>query len=293
MKVSVLIPAYNCQDTIYNCIRSIRKQTYTDIEIIIVNDGSTDETAQRLNNYAKYFKKQLKVIHSEHQGVAVARNTAISHATGDYIFFVDADDWIHENTIEEMINKAVGLDADVVICGNDLDYGIKFKNCVRREMIPNRRMVLKYLLKDTKVRNFAWGKLYRKSLWNNITFPNGKFFEDVATIHKVLIKSMKTVIIPNIFYHYESNNKNSITYSLRPNILPNMIESFSCQAENVLEFDPTLEKEVSRMMLRNKAIVIISLLRHKELKKETIKKIFPKTKYKVINGNSDLLNKTQ
>lgn len=297
MKVSVLIPAYNCQDTIYNCIRSIRKQTYENIEIIVVDDGSTDETSRRLDNYEKYFKNKLKVIHNSHQGVAETRNIAIDYATGEYIFFVDADDWINEHTIEKMVNKAIEHNADVVICGNDLNVGVKRKNNIKSELAPNRRMVLKYLLQDNKVRNFSWGKLYKKSSWKGITFPKGRIFEDVATIHKILIESKKTLIIPDTFYHYNTNRKNSITYSLRTNILTDMMYAFTIQAKDICEFDPTLEKECKHMMLRNRIIAIISLIRHGDLNKEIINKIFLKNKVKKYDANllrnSDLLNKTQ
>lgn len=262
MKVSVLVPVYNSEDTIYNCIRSIMKQTYQDFEIIVANDGSTDLTESRLEKYKKHFANKLHVYHCDHQGVAATRNTLLKHATGDYIMFVDADDMISENILEVMVNKLEHYQSDVVVCGNDFNGVFGLKNTVEKEMIPSRREVMKYLLKDTKIRNFSWGKLYRRSIWDGIYFPLGELFEDVSTVHKVLIKSKKTVIIPDILYHYNVQSKGSITHSLRTEILPYMIQSFESQARNILEFDPTLEKEVKRMLARNKLIALLSLVRH-------------------------------
>ncbi|MEG0076785.1 glycosyltransferase family 2 protein [Anaerorhabdus sp.] len=274
MKISVLIPAYNCQDTIYNSIRSAIKQTYKNIEIIVVNDGSTDNTAVRLDQYVKHYNNQLRVVHAEHLGVSAARNRLLYEASGDYVFFLDADDFINPDTIESMVNVVNKTNAEVVVCGNDLQGVFGLKNSVHSQICPNRREVLKYLLKDRSVRNYAWGKLVKKELWKGIEFPVNMVFEDIATVHKVLIKSQKTVLIPSIHYHYNVSSTGSITYGLKPVIIQDMLKACAMQAENILEFDPTLRNEVKRMLLRNKLIATLSLLRNFQFHIEPIREIF-------------------
>ncbi|SJZ69706.1 glycosyltransferase family 2 protein [Anaerorhabdus furcosa] len=274
MKVSILIPAYNSQDTIYTSIRSAIKQTYKDLEVIVVDDGSTDNTKVRLNQYAKHYNNQLRVIQASHMGVSAARNRLLYEARGEYVFFLDADDFISPETIESMMKVVEKTSAEVVVCGNDLQGVFGIKNCVHSQICPNRREVLKYLLKDRSVRNYAWGKLMKKELWNQVEFPINKVFEDIATVHKVLIKSKKTVIIPSIYYHYNVASTGSITYGLKPEILNDMMEACRIQAENILEFDPTLKPEVNRMLLRNKVIAAMSLLKNYQFNKEALRKIF-------------------
>lgn len=286
MKVSVLIPVYNGEDTIYSCIRSVIKQTYRDFEIIVVNDGSTDLTKDRLDKYQKHFEGKLRIIHCPHQGVAKARNELLDYATGDAIMFVDADDMIREDMLEIMVHKLIQTESDVAICGNDFDGVFGLKSTVDREIIPTRRDVMKYILKDHQIRNFSWGKLYRKEVWKGIRFPEGELFEDVSTIHRVLMKSKKTVLIPDVLYHYNLRSKNSITHSLRTEILPYMIQSFENQARNIMEFDPTLHREIKRMLIRNKMIAFMSLVRHFDFDKKVLAMIFKKENLKLtINKN--------
>lgn len=274
MKISILIPAFNCQDTIYSCIRSVIKQTYHNIEIVVVNDGSTDNTGMRLDQYAKHYNNQLRIMHTKHLGVSETRNRLLYESSGDYVFFIDADDWISPETIETMVKVVNKTKADVVVCGNDMQGVFGIKNCVVSQSCPNRREVLKYLLRDRSLRNYAWGKLIKRELWNNIEFPVGKVFEDIATIHKVLIKSNKTVLIPSIFYHYNIHSKDSIAYGLKPEILSDMMEACAIQASNILEFDPTLEYEVKKMLFRNKMIALFSLFRTLDFDGKLIKKIY-------------------
>lgn len=274
MKISILIPVYNSQDTIYSSIRSAIKQTYKDIEIIVLDDGSTDNTGVRLDQYVKHYNNQLRVVHASHQGVASARNRLLAEAKGDYVFFLDADDFINPETIESMVQVVEKNNAEVVICGNDLQGVFGIKNCVQHQVCPNRREVLRYLLKDYRVRNYAWGKLIKRELWKDIKFPDGKIFEDIYTIHKVLIKSTKTVIIPSIYYHYNISSKNSITHGLKPEILQDMLEACATQGRNILAFDPTLKSEVKRMMFRNRMIAILSLMKNFKLNIPTCCAVF-------------------
>lgn len=262
MKVSVLIPAYNCEKEIYNCIRSLLEQTYDDFEVIAVDDGSTDRTGSRLDFYAKLHPELFTVIHQTNQGVSAARNTALAHARGEYVLFLDSDDWMKRKTIATLVKEAEQSKADVVICGNVTEGRWGFNSHVRRRIIPHKRTLMKMLLKDRQVRNYAWGKLIRRSLFAGLQFWEGHVFEDVALIHQVLLRAEKTVIVPDMLYHYNTVRTHSVTHALRPEVLRDMLDAFQLEAGNIVQFDPTLKPQADAMLFRVRLLARGALLLH-------------------------------
>ena len=214
MKVSVLIPAYNSEKEIYTCIRSLLEQTYHDFEVIAVDDGSTDRTGSRLDFYAKIHPELITVIHQENRGVSAARNAALKAAKGEFILFLDSDDWMKRRTLETLVAAQARYQADVVICGNVYEGRITTRRHVRRVQIPHKRTLMKMLMKDRQVRNYAWGKLIRRSLFDGLQFWEGRVFEDVQLIPQILLRAEKTVIVPDTLVHYNTRRPNSLTYSL-------------------------------------------------------------------------------
>lgn len=116
MMISIIVPVYNSEKYIDRCLDSILNQTYKDLEIVLVNDGSNDQSLKILENYALR-DTRIKVVNQENKGVAAARNTGLDNATGDYILYVDSDDWIENNMVERMVE--LSANADIVFCGND------------------------------------------------------------------------------------------------------------------------------------------------------------------------------
>lgn len=114
--ISIIVPVYNSEKYIDRCLDSILNQTYKDLEIVLVNDGSNDQSLKILENYALR-DTRIKVVNQENKGVAAARNTGLDNATGDYILYVDSDDWIENNMVERMVE--LSANADIVFCGND------------------------------------------------------------------------------------------------------------------------------------------------------------------------------
>ena len=165
--VSIVVPVYRVEEYLDECINSIINQTYNYIEIILVDDGSPDKCPEICDNYAKN-DKRIKVIHKENGGLSDARNFGIPHATGEYIAFLDSDDYVEPNTYKTMYEKAVQENSDYVECDFIWEYPDK-SNIDTRDYYFGKREMLE------KVRVVAWNKLIKRDIIvnNNIKFPFG------------------------------------------------------------------------------------------------------------------------
>lgn len=205
-KISIIIPVYNTKpDYIRESINSVLNQTYKNIEIIIVNDGSTDK------NTIEYLKSLdisfIKIINQENKGAGGARNTGIENSTGEYISFLDSDDWLDNNYYEILYNLCEKNNADIAcatLARVETDREIKmdmYKNCV----ISNFAQKMKYITNGS-----TCSKLFRKELFSDIRFPENIYYEDNIVLIKLFVKSKKAAFTNKIRYHYRKNPK-SIT----------------------------------------------------------------------------------
>ncbi|MBQ2982957.1 MAG: glycosyltransferase family 2 protein [Lachnospiraceae bacterium] len=210
-KVSVIIPVYNCENYIKRCLDSVIRQTYNNLEIIVIDDGSKDNSPEICDNYAK-IDNRIKVIHKINGGLGAARNTGIENATGEYIAFVDGDDWIVDDMYEYLIHISEKYSAE--ICGADMiitsDENKKVKNKeVIEEIYEGDNKIREYLSIGMKQRNSqysACNKIYKKALFESIKFPVNQLFEDVATNYRLIDKANKFVVSnkPVYFYYQKS-----------------------------------------------------------------------------------------
>ena len=188
-KISVIVPVYNVEDFIERCIESIIMQDYTDIEVILVDDGSTDNSGDMCDMYAKK-DTRIRVIHKKNGGLSSARNLALDQMTGDYIFFVDSDDYIYPGTLRELISACMDYDADISCCG--YISGNKSYYCNNKiEVIDNFQAAKRMFICDGIDAN-AVCKLYKKHLFQNIRYPLC-VYEVVPVTYKVLLKAQKVV----------------------------------------------------------------------------------------------------
>lgn len=204
VKVSVVVPVYNVEDYLEKCLDSLINQTLKDIEIICVNDGSTDNSKEILEKYAKN-DLRIRVITQDNAGLSVARNTGIKEALGEYIAFLDSDDYVDYDFYEKLYEAALGNQADISI------------GCIVRE--NNKKK--KYLVKYSKQENyetikekykaahvpeycFVWNKIYSSKIFRelNIEFIIGRTYEDMPFTSDVLECASKVVTVPNTYYHY-------------------------------------------------------------------------------------------
>lgn len=201
-KISVIVPVYKVEPYLRQCLDSIVGQTYKNLEIILVDDGSPDRCGAICDEYAAG-DERIKVIHKENGGLSSARNAALEIATGDYIGFVDSDDWVEPEMFKTLLHGLETTEADIAVCGRYEEYGdrrVTFEWPEVRAM--GREEALGELLKNEKLQNLVWDKLYRRELFEGIRFPEGKTFEDMAVMHKLFLRSEKVACLPGAMYHY-------------------------------------------------------------------------------------------
>lgn len=219
-KVSIIVPVFNVEDYLEECIRSLLDQSYKNIEIILINDGSTDHSSLICNNL-KEIDNRIILINQKNLGVSSARNVGLSIASGEYILFVDSDDIVHCDYVKKMVNSINNI--DMVICG----YVEKYKilsiphKVVENEMIINNISAISKMFDREYYGGYLWNKLFKKSIidCNNITFDsNIHMCEDLLFVSKYLCKCTNIIVIPDLLYNYrmrESSavwNKNSNKY---------------------------------------------------------------------------------
>lgn len=216
MKISVILTTFNVEKYIKKCIDSILSQTFKDYELIIIDDGSSDDTIKILKrNYP-----HLTIIENNHMGVAKCRNLALSKAKGKYVCILDSDDYFEEDMLEIMYNKMEQFNADVAISSaykfDDLTQEqVELKYMINKELYNNLKYFSPFEMKDVifqlTVAN-AWAKMFRRDLIvnNNLKFQDLKNSNDVLFVFSAIIKAKRIVPIEKPLVHYRANNKNSI-----------------------------------------------------------------------------------
>lgn len=215
-RVSVIVPIYNVEKYLPKCIDSLINQTMKDIEIILVNDGSPDNCRFICEGYAEA-DKRIKVINKKNGGLSSARNAGLKEAKSDYIVFVDSDDWINIHMVEMLYEEMKKNNADIVQCRykNVIDENINegIDKNITSQTVSNIDALRNLYKNDTYLETVVtWNKLYKKSLFDGIQFPEGKLNEDEFTTHKLLYKSKKVVLINQKLYYYRKT-PDSITNS--------------------------------------------------------------------------------
>lgn len=177
--VSIIIPIYNIEKNVEKCIDSVINQTYKDLEIILVDDGSTDSSGMICDNYGMA-DSRIHVVHQANAGLSAARNKGIDLCKGSYIFFLDGDDWIDVTCIQKLLKLSLQYNADITDCNCYECYYYESLPLVSNPKVEvmDKIEAQKALLYLTKLRVNAWGKLYKKEIFNDIRFPEGKLFED-------------------------------------------------------------------------------------------------------------------
>lgn len=213
--ISVIVPVYNCQNTLRRLLDSLIGQTFENYEIIIINDGSTDESLAICQNYAIQYDN-IKVFSKKNEGVALARALGLKKATGQYVIHADGDDWVESTMLTSMYDTAVKEDADMVIsdfyidnCGNSYYKPQKFEHHSSADIF--------YDIILGKLMGSLWNKLIRHELYLENTqyfYPGINYFEDVLSLSKLMLtQNLKVVHLNEAFYHYVSNDK-SITHNI-------------------------------------------------------------------------------
>ena len=205
--ISVIVPVFKVEKYLRKCIDSIIAQTYTNLEIILVDDGSPDNCGKICDEYADS-DARIKVIHQENKGVSAARNVGISNATGKFIGFIDSDDFPESNMFEELYNCLIDNQSDISICGFKR-FGIFSKTVRYKTKCINKDEFLKELLSEN-LTSYLCNKLFKKKLFNSIVFPEGEIFEDIKILHLIGEKASSVSFTEKTFYNYRAR-EHSIT----------------------------------------------------------------------------------
>lgn len=210
--LSVIIPCYNGEKYIEKCINSIKKQSCNNLEILVIDDGSTDNSLHICENIAKT-DTRIKVVHQCNQGSSLSRKTGIGIAKGEYITFVDADDWIHPQMYEFMMKGMISENADIAQCGVcnayllHNDY-IELKHRSYSQITDtyqkfNRVEGVLKILDDKEWQSYMWNKIYKKEVFQNVTFPIGRFLdEDLSVMHQIFHNCRLSIYFNSEFYYY-------------------------------------------------------------------------------------------
>ena len=202
--ISVVIPIYNVEKYLKKCIESVINQTYKNLEIILVNDGSTDNSKNIIDEYS-LIDNRIKVINKKNGGLSDARNVGIEIAKGDYIAFLDSDDWIELNMYEKLYSYIKQENADIVQCSYQEVYNEEVNNQKIKEeikLISGKDSLYNLSGENHGKTVVVWNKIYKRELFNDIRFPKGKYHEDEFTTYKLLYKANKIVDLnlPLVYY---------------------------------------------------------------------------------------------
>ena len=206
-KVSIVIPVYNVEKYLERCLFSIVNQTYKEIEIILVNDGSKDNSGAICDQFVKK-DSRAKVLHQENRGLSEARNTGLRNVTGDYVMFLDSDDWLEFDAIEFLLGQAISQNADMVVGGvfrtsNVVEHP---KNTPVSYLLTQEEYAKRYFkIESQTIEYYVWNKLYKREVVEGIEFPSGFFAEDVPTMFRYILNSERIVVTDKIVYNYFIN----------------------------------------------------------------------------------------
>ena len=286
-KISVIVPIYKVEKFLKRCLRSIQEQTFTDFEVLIINDGSPDRSPEIAEEFCKT-DDRFAVFHKENGGLSDARNYGIERERGESLSFIDSDDHVHKDFLKEMYEACIKQGADMSYC----KYMYSYLNTVIKLPRPSKAKTgvmdrddaLNNLIRDTMFQSYAWNKLYRTSLFmdNNIRYPY-MYFEDIATTARLLYRSNKLAITSKHLYFYEKRF-GSIVGTMNAEKISDYWRSILSERnffQNIGEYD-RYKLSILKMAKRAHAINIYSIIRQHVLNFD-----FRKMKYN-LDTNKDI-----
>lgn len=287
-KVSIIIPVYNGEKFLYRSINSIRKQTYTNTEIILINDGSTDNSGEICREIAKQDKRVI-FYDRKNAGISKTREFGLQQATGAFITYCDCDDWIEPNMIESMVNTLINHEADLVITDYYVETGNKSIYIKQEPENSNPTNITREILQG-KLHGATWNKMIRKSIIqkHNIHFPKGiNYCEDVLFWIQILQHPIKLAYIPKAYYHYDYNiNPLSITRT-------NNKRNIEMRKEYINTLEKSIDNETFKYeIIDNKLRIKFSAFESAIYNNHDFKLIYPEVNMYIFKMNTSLLNRT-
>lgn len=201
-KISVIIPIYRVEQYLCKCVESVLAQTYHNMEVILVDDGSPDGCGKICDEYAER-DERVKVIHKPNGGVASARNAGLAAATGEWIGWVDSDDWAEPALFETLLRGALETSAEISVCGHWEEYrGRREVSGWQERRVLDTEQALGELLENGRMKNLLWDRIFHRTLFDGLQFPEGRTYEDIAVMHWLFLRAEKVACLPEVLYHY-------------------------------------------------------------------------------------------
>ena len=249
--VSIIVPVYNVVDYVEECLNSIKSQTYRNIEVIVVNDGSTD-TSLSICNKVAVNDNRFHVYTKENGGLSDARNFGIKKASGTLITFIDSDDYVDAEYIQCLVETLDATNSDIACCGyrrvtDDKDC---FEICSTTTSIItlSKKEAMYELINERKIKTQAWGKLYKRRIFDNLDFPFGKYHEDMYIMHLAFDNARYVGVNPKELYNYRYNNS-SITGRTFNIKRQDAVEAMQLRLAFISEFYPELKSDQLRQLV--------------------------------------------
>ncbi|HFI0525472.1 TPA: glycosyltransferase [Streptococcus suis] len=248
--VSIIIPIYNVENYLEQCIISVVHQTYKNLEIILVNDGSPDNSFEICKQW-KRKDSRIKLINKDNGGLSDARNCGLRVASGELVLFVDSDDWISINMVENMVNKMIQNDVDLVVCDFIRAFPDGFMEKNNKQDFPPKVVsveeFLKLVLEDKVLTNHAWRRLYKKKYIPKDVFPKNRNFEDIFSTPK-FVENMSKVLIVNDAYYFYRVNDSSIVNNLNYKNVKDHFDAILMSNSIVMNSYSSLASDVQRAL---------------------------------------------
>lgn len=260
--ISIIIPIYNSEMYLNRCFQSLEVQSYKNFEVILVNDGSTDNSAKICDIWANE-DSRFKVIHQNNCGAAAARNRGLDIANGEYIMFVDADDYVSSDICQILMDAiSTRNDVECAICGFryiDDDGVIGPPQAVENREVFTGLDIIKdrYILNHNWLNIVVpWGKLFRREIWENLRFTEGLYYEDLDIMPYVFTKCSHVLCVPNIGYYYYQRNGSASHGTGTDN--KRLTDSLTIREKHIHFFDELGEKEIAQIMRKKLLDLIIT-----------------------------------
>ncbi|WP_172638467.1 glycosyltransferase family 2 protein [Lactiplantibacillus plantarum] len=299
LSLSVIVPVYNVQSYLSKCIDSVVRQTFKDFELLLIDDGSTDKSGVICDRYARN-DSRIKVIHKSNGGLSDARNAGIEIAQGDFIFFIDSDDYVHEQLFEILLHSARLHSAEIVECGvkdvpenslddySGFDYGLEAAEAASH--VYTHDEAVENIL-DYQFKIMAWNKLYRRELFRSLRFPKGKLHED-EFLTPYLVDCCSSYVEIDLPYYRYVQRKNSI---MRSQFNLHRLDILEAHEERILYFSRKYNQKFDDIMNYHFFVACVNLkaIMGKYYQKSRVKILFKQLFYLVIKADLPLSRKTK
>ncbi len=288
--VTVIIPVYKVEKYLSKCVDSVLSQTYKNLEVFLVDDGSPDNCGKICDEYAKK-DKRVKVIHKQNGGLSSARNAALDVCTGNYITFVDSDDWIETTYVEKLYETIKKYDCDISVCfHNECDErgNVRAKKPKQFDDFYDKENVYTTFFGKKQLIDSAWGKLYKKDIFKKIRYPQGLHYEDTYLIVDVCKEVKKGIAVADEgLYNYLVMREGAITKDVSPKIFDWIVAKR--HAAEVMPKTCDVYKDCCARMFYTYESIFYRIKENKDLMK-TFKKLFNEDYKKYIKYTT---NKTK